>query len=149
MYLHKIIYDSETQSTTGTFRFHNENYFGVDWSDANVDLYWMPSSDTLLSSTCAVNGENPCVYLNSWKTQCAIKIGEFSDDSSFKTGSQEHTSRDMALTQTSQQSACLVNMAAVAIGKQVEQTLYSKGSIHAKGEYRNFHKIDIDGTYYY
>jgi hypothetical protein len=151
MYLHKVNYDGDSQSATGMFKFHNENYFKVDWSDAAVALYWMPASGTAITTQCSgstTDANAACVYLGHWKTQCAIKIGEFSDDSEFTTKAQEHTSRDLALTQSTQQKQCMANMAVAALA-QGEQTLYSKGSVHAKGQYRNFHKVSIDGTYYY
>lgn len=156
MYLHTLTYTAATDDTAsssiGTFKFHNENYFDVNWEDVSIGFYWMPQSNTIIAPACSgstTDANQACEYLGGWSGQCAIKIGEFNDDSKFKTSSRETINEDLPLTQTSQQKACMANMASVALVQGVAQTLYSKGNVHAKSQFRNFHKLSIDGTYYY
>lgn len=144
---------SDTETATGTFKFKNENYFGVKWSKPDISLYWMPSDGTTIGATCSgstTDASAACEYLGGYSKQCAIKIGEFSDDDAdFNTDSQEQTNEVLPLAQTSQQLACVVNMGLVAANQNLAQLLYSKGNVHAKSDYRNFGKVSIDGTYYY
>jgi len=148
MWLEEITYSTDN-NWEGKFKFQNDNYFSVKWSDPDVSLYWVTSNYDAITTKCAggsTNGQDACNWING---ACSIKIGEFNNNDKFNTKSQSSKHETIEFTQSAQQLSCSANMITFAAYQGLQQTLLSKGTIKAEGDVRNFGKMSVSSTYYY
>ena len=141
--------NSETGALTGKFEFANNNYFSVTWENPDVDLYWLPHNEQLVTQNCYGAGgvaNDACAFYQDGK--CAIKVAEFSEEESFETAMRSSTERELGLTQTSQDLACSMNMLASQLVNG-NQLMLAKGSVHASSSLRDFGRVGVSDVYYY
>jgi hypothetical protein len=130
------------QNITGEFRFNNYNYFTVDWDHLNTQLYWLPYGDTPVSNKCYTD-DNDCSFF--YLGYCALKMGNFEDNSEFSTKSKQDVYRTLTLEHSGKQIACTRSM---LLNAGTRQNLLLKGDVHAKGSVRNFGDVSIAKVIY-
>ena len=140
--------NSETGALTGTFEFANNNYFSVTWENPDVDLYWLPHNEQLVTQNCFGAGgtaNDACAFHQDG--MCAVKVAEFSEEESFETAMRTTTERQLGLTQTSQDLACSMNML-LSQAVNGNQRMLAKGSVRASSPLRDFGRVSVSDVYY-
>jgi len=135
---------------TGSFAFKNNNYFAVDWSKASMSLYWLPTNPDgqVVTGLCS-GSDDPNDACEFWVDgYCAIKLGEFSDSSSFETKPLQKLHHEMALESANpKEVACSTQMVAASL-VQGTQLIYSKGHAKAEGWLRKFGMVHVGSAFY-
>jgi hypothetical protein len=149
MWLAQVTANPTSGALEGAFEFVNNNYFSVTWENPDVDLYWLPYDQQLVTQSCfGVGGtanDSCAFYRDGW---CAIKVAEFSETDTFTTKKRTSVERDLGLTQTSQALACSLNMLASQL-LNGQQRMLTTGSVHASSPLRNFGRVAVSEVYYY
>jgi len=148
-WLAQLTVNPASGALAGAFEFANNNYYSVAWANPDVDLYWLPHDQQLVTQACFGSGgtaNDACAfYQDGW---CAIKVAEFSQTETFTTKLRTSVERDLDLTQTSQDLACSLNLLASQL-LNGQQRMLTKGSVHAASPLRTFGRVAVSETYYY
>ena len=141
--------DSETGALKGKFEFANNNFYSVVWENPDVDLYWLPHNEQLLTQNCFGAGgtaNDACAFYQDG--MCAVKVAEFSAEESFETAMRTTIERQLVSTQTSQDLACSMNML-LSQAVNGNQRMLANGTAHASSPLRDFGQVDVSDVYYY
>lgn len=138
----------DNQSGTGTFVFYNYNYFDLSWKKSDISVYWLPYNGQTIGSVC-YNQEHVCdssVYVNSI---CAIKIGEFEQEKTFRTKARSKEHKDINMVKSTVQELACISWMLLNPYQGMSQRLMTTGHVLAESSFHNFGKINIPKEYYY
>jgi hypothetical protein len=130
---------------SGTFSFQNNDYYKVEWSKAEIDMYWVPISGSYVFASCSEDPNTTCESDLFIDGMCAIKIGQFEKGKNFVTEAKSTKNEDFQLnTPTSQEQACMANMVTSAV-KWGAARLVTRGHVSNKGQ----GEIKVSDAFYY
>lgn len=135
---------SSNWATSGTFSFQNNDYYKVEWSKAEIDMYWVPIANSYVVNTCVAD-VNVCDSGLFYNGMCAIKIGQFEKGKTFTTEAKSTTNEDFQLNAlTAQEQYCMTNMMASALNLG-QARLVTRGHVSNKGQ----GQIKVSDSFYY
>jgi len=155
VWLYKMTFDNDADTgaitANGVFEFENNNYFDVNWKEAQVSLYWLPWDQQGILAACSgstTDANEACEFYQDG--YCAIPLGTFTSPSKFQTDSREDKKVSLPLSMSQQQASCAAEMLVLSALNQGTNTqrLFTKGSVAAKAPVRNFGRVHVSDTYY-
>lgn len=121
----------------GTFAFENNDFYKVEWSDADIEMYWVPIDGDKVVAECSCSG----LYYGS---MCARQVGSFKKDATFSTEARSTSEQAYEMQdKSSQEQACWANMIRNTVSKS--QPLVARGHVKNKAQ----GKVKVTDSYYW